>query len=343
MRAVLLSAALSTLFLSQSALAVSSAELYTTQGYQFGRFEARLQFAPGDGVVSSFFLWKDGSETTGTFWNELDFEKLGADCYLQTNAIYGRPIKNNEEKATLDFDICGQFHTYTYEWTPEYIAWLVDGVEIRRETGAIATAFAQNTADGMQLRFNVWPGDASFGGNFDPAILPVYQYINWVQYSSYENGTFQLQWRHDFTDATLPKGWTTGNWKSPKNLSTHSAKNVGIVDGNVAISLTADTALGIPSSAPSDTTDGQGGASATGGSSSTVAGAAGMNAGGMGSTTTAPTAGTSAVTQDGDSDDSGCSIAKDQPQDRRSAVGSLLAMFGLLAVLLRRRTEQRSL
>lgn len=39
--------------LSQVALAVSSAELYTVTPYQYGRFEARARLAAGDGVVSS--------------------------------------------------------------------------------------------------------------------------------------------------------------------------------------------------------------------------------------------------------------------------------------------------
>src|SRR5262245_35900211 len=69
------------------ALAVSSAEFYTSMAYGYGRVEARLRFAGGDGVVSSFFLWKNGSEVAGTFWNELDFEKVGADCHVETNAI----------------------------------------------------------------------------------------------------------------------------------------------------------------------------------------------------------------------------------------------------------------
>src|SRR5690606_41547058 len=65
-------------------------------------------------------------------------------------------------------------------------------------SGESAQAFAQNAAQGMQLRFNIWPGDITFGGNFDPAILPVHQYINWVQYSSYQGGSFQFEWREDF-------------------------------------------------------------------------------------------------------------------------------------------------
>ena len=80
MKSHLLSLALVPLALTVAspALAVSSAELYQTKAYVYGRFEARLRQAPGDGVISSFFLWKAGSELSGAYWNELDFEKLGA-------------------------------------------------------------------------------------------------------------------------------------------------------------------------------------------------------------------------------------------------------------------------
>jgi beta-glucanase (GH16 family) len=227
-----------------SAQAVSSAEFYTGAGYQYGRFEARVQFAYGDGIIASYFLWKDGSEISGTFWNELDFEKIGAHCELETNAFYGDPESVHVEEYGATEDYCGTFHTYTYEWTPDYIAWFVDGVEIRRETGDAAAAYAANTPAGMQIRFNIWPGDASFGGNFDPAILPVHQYINWVQYSSYVDGAFQFEWREDFTAATVPSGWKTATWGSPKNLSTHTPANVSFVDGYAVLSLTADDATG---------------------------------------------------------------------------------------------------
>ncbi len=71
--------------------AVRSAELYTNEAYAYGRFEARVQRALGDGVVSSFFLWKEGSDVAGTLWNELAFETLRADCELETNALSGAP------------------------------------------------------------------------------------------------------------------------------------------------------------------------------------------------------------------------------------------------------------
>jgi len=246
--------------------AYASAEILTTQAYQYGRFEASVEFPSGSGVVGSFFLWKDGSEVEGTFWNELDIEVIGAGCELHTNAYYGNPAAiHSRTEATPG--LCGASHTYAYEWTPDYIAWFVDGAEIRRETGDTADAYRENTADGMQLRFNIWPGDSSFGGTFDPSLLPVYQYIDWVQYSSYDGSKFVVEWREDFDANAIPSDWNLGDWDSPKGLSTHSIENAGVVDGVLVLALTADDAQGIPGVDPG--TGGQGGTGGTGGSEPT--------------------------------------------------------------------------
>lgn len=283
----------------QLCFAVGSAELYTSKSYGYGRFEARVRFAPSDGVVSAFFLWKDGSEKAGTFWNELDFEKIGADCRLQSNAIYGNPGANHTGTHTMQGDLCGAYHTYAYEWTADTVTWLLDGAVIRKDTGATAQAFAENATGGMQFHFNLWPGDASFGGNLNPASLPVHQYIDWVQYSTYENGAFTLAWREDFTAATLPDGWLTGNWPSPKNKSTHAPENVNFINGFAVLSLTADDALGPTGAMPGGASGGagsggagSGGAPAGGGSSNASAGSPAVG-GAPGSTGTAGAPGSS--------------------------------------------------
>jgi MYXO-CTERM domain-containing protein len=237
----------------KAAMATASAELQRTQTYVYGRFEARIRFAPGSGVVGSFFLWKPGSDTPGAFWNELDFEALGVDCHLQTNSIYGRPSANHEQVSAIPGGICGLYHDYRIDWTPTYIAWAVDGREIRRDTGAASTVYSQNATSGMTFHFNIWPGDSSFGGNLNQAILPVHYYIGWVQYSSFvNNGTFQLQWREEFDGAALPTGWTAGNWASPKNLSTHDPRNITYANGIAILSMTADNAVGAPVVPPAD-------------------------------------------------------------------------------------------
>ena len=314
---------------TSAAHAVSSAEFYTSEAHQYGRFEARIRFAAGDGVVSSFFLWKNGSEVAGTFWNELDFEKLGADCHLETNAYFGSPAVVHSQKHVLVGDLCGEFHTYAYEWTPDYIAWQVDGIEIRRESGATAAAYSANATAGMQMRFNIWPGDASFGGNFRPSILPLYQFINWAQYSSYSAGAFTLAWRQDFDAGSAPTGWLTGNWGSPKNLSTHAPGNVNFVDGFAVLALTADNSLGTTGVVPSDTggtaivpASGAGGATGAGGSNASV--------GGAGAAQPEVTA----------SDGGGCRVAVAQ-STRSSAVVTLLGVLAG-AVLVRRRRAKGS-
>ncbi|HVY38791.1 MAG TPA: family 16 glycosylhydrolase [Polyangia bacterium] len=233
-----------------AASAVQSAELYRSQAYLYGRFEARLRFAPGEGVVSSFFLWKDGSSST-TSWNELDYEKINATCRLQTNIWTGTGTQS-AQFTTAAADVCGTYHTYAFEWTPDYIAWVIDGVQIRKVTGASVAEYTQNAAQGMAMHFNTWVGNASFGGALDPATLPVQEFISWAQYSSYANGEFQLQWREEFDGSTVPAGWGLGNWASPYNLSTHNPANVNVVDGIAVLSMTADGATGFTATPPAD-------------------------------------------------------------------------------------------
>lgn len=238
----------------RAASAVQSAELYRTDSYFYGRFEARLQFAPGEGVVSSFFLWKNGSSST-TSWNELDFEKVNATCRLQTNIWTGTGTQSSEFD-TPAFGICDGYHTYAFEWTPDYIAWFIDGTQIRKVTGASVDDYTQNASQGMTMHFNVWVGNANFGGTLDPSILPVNEYISWAQYSSYANGAFQPQWREEFDGATMPTGWAAGNWASAYNLSTHNPANVNFVNGIAVLSMTADGATGYAGAPPADSSDG---------------------------------------------------------------------------------------
>ncbi len=337
MRHLLLSpVVLSTLLtVTQNAGAVSSAELYTTTSYTYGKFEARLQFAAGDGVVGSFFLWKDGSEMADIFWNELDIEKVGANCDLKTNSFYGLPERVHSGEGYGLTGLCEGYHTYAYEWTPDYIAWFVDGNEIRRDTGADAAAYAENATDGMQFRFNVWPGDATFGGNFSEDILPVYQFVSWAQYSEYTPGAgeggsdFTVAWREEF-DAR-PTDWTTATWDSPKGLSTHEPQNVVFVDGIAVLALTADDATGFQGSPPADVPG-----SSTGGSDAGTTGTGGD----PGSSTGDGTTGLAPVEEGG----GGCSYSS--MPSRSLSLGALvgLVLASLMAIrgpFNRRRVEAK--
>ena len=299
----------------RAASAVQSAELYRTDAYFYGRFEARLQFAPGEGVVSSFFLWKDGSSST-TSWNELDFEKTNASCRLQSNIWTGTGTQSSEID-TPTFNVCDGYHTYAFEWTPDYIAWFIDGTQIRKVTGASVAEYTQNASQGMAMHFNVWVGNSDFGGTLNPSILPVNQYMSWVQYSSYANGDFQLQWREEFDSPTIPSSWATGTWASPYNLSTHNPANVSFVGGVAVLSMTADGATGYTGTPPVDSPDA--GAPGTGGTGTGGGGGAGAA---------------------GQTGDGGCSCDVGSP----SGSAAMVALLLLAAVLgtCRRRSGGRS-
>jgi endo-1,3-1,4-beta-glycanase ExoK len=116
--------------------------------------------------------------------------------------------------------------------------------------------YTQNAAQGMAIHFNVWVGNSSFGGVLAPSILPVNEYIDWVQYSSYANGTFRQQWREDFDATSIPAGWAVGNWASPYNLSTHNPANVNFVNGVAVLSMTPDDATGYSGTPPADSDGG---------------------------------------------------------------------------------------
>jgi hypothetical protein len=277
--------------MASDAHALSGAELIRNTPQRHGRFEARMRFAAGDGIVSSLFLWKPGSELADAYWNEIDIEKVGADCQgYSSNAIYGNPELQSTLRVSSSSDLCSAYHTHSIEWTPEHLIWLLDGVEQRRLTPAELAAFEDNAPTGMQIRFNLWVGDASFGGVFASSSLPARQYIDWVGYSSFtpaagpDGSDFTPLWREEFESA-LGAEWSLGTWPSPLGNSTHSPANVTLTNGIAVLSLTEDDATGFTGAPPIDgsagSSGGRAGASGAGSGGAATSGGSG-NAGGRG-------------------------------------------------------------
>ena len=128
-------AGLSLLTMSSLALAkgYKSGELETTNRYGFGAFEARIRSAQGPGVISTFFLWRPGSETAPTVpWHEIDFEMGQAAGDYQTQVMTpgsSPPLYRTEHVVNhaLPSRAWQAYYTYRMEWTPTYIAFFVDG------------------------------------------------------------------------------------------------------------------------------------------------------------------------------------------------------------------------
>ena len=236
--------------------AYSGAELYTNDTWMYGKFEARMMMAAGSGTVSSMFLYHNDSYLGGNEpWVEVDIEILGKNPNsFQSNIITGygpgdgQPNRKvtSEDHHAINPAANASFHTYGMEWTPDYVAWTLDGQVVRK------TVKGQNDKNQVQdlgkkpqgLRFNLWSAlDANWVGQFDESKLPLYQYINWVKVYEYkkgagDNGTdFKLLWTDDFN--TFDEGrWSKANWTFEENRVDLTPNNIYAKDGMVILALT---------------------------------------------------------------------------------------------------------
>ncbi len=231
----------------------SGAELYTNDTWMYGKFEARMQMAAGSGTVSSMFLYYNDSYIGPPEpWVEIDIEILGKNPNsFQSNIITGcGPTDETKIKSEKHHPINpasnASFHTYGIEWTPDYVAWTLDGQVVRK------TIKGQNDKNQVEdlgkrrqdLRFNLWSHeDAGWVGAWNDNILPVYQFINWVKTYKYTPGEgpngsdFTLDWKDNFETFDRSR-WNLGDWTFDGNRVDISPNNVYAKDGMVIIALT---------------------------------------------------------------------------------------------------------
>lgn len=106
-----------------------SAEFQREGYYSYGRFEVVMKSAKMPGVVSSFFIHT--GEHVDDPHSEIDFEFVGG----RPNEVHTNYFWEGDSDAVdiaLGFDASQDFHLYAFEWSPERIIWLVDGIEVRR-------------------------------------------------------------------------------------------------------------------------------------------------------------------------------------------------------------------
>ncbi len=242
-----------------------SGELETTNRYGFGAYEARILAATGPGVISTFFLWRPGSETAPTVpWHEIDFEiGLAAGDYQTQIMTPGTspPLYRTEHAvvANLPTPPWQDFYTYRIEWTPTSIAFFVNGQEVRRETDPVefAALFDQD-ADGntpsderMEIRTGVWPGASNitdWSGPFDGSSVPTAHFVDSIKAWSYTPGAADpfstLVLDEEFDSIDFSQAYTA-NWTFEFSDSDYVPQNVGTVNGFLVVALTTAAGQGI--------------------------------------------------------------------------------------------------
>lgn len=236
-------------------------ELFSRETFRFGKFESRMLMPAGSGLVSSMFTYYNDSYLGAPEpWREIDTEVLGNNPnQFQSNMITGNAARRitSEGNHPVPGGAHLAYNTYGIEWTPDYISWTVNGVEVRRATGAQIVDMRDTD---QNLRFNLWAANiVSWVGAWNNSILPVHQYINWVQVSRYTPGAgpngsdFTLAWREDFNSWDSQR-WGVADWTFAENRADFAPDNVEIKEGILILSLTLEGTYGHNGVVPQDGT-----------------------------------------------------------------------------------------
>ena len=231
-------------------------EVYTDNIYQYGKMEVRMLAATGSGVISNFFTFKEGSELSTTFWEEIDIEVFGKDGAntWQSNLITGQGNTNltRTEGIHQTVNLGQEYHTYTIEWKPNSVTWLVDGKVFRE----IIEGQSLLTANETSLRFNIWnPNIPQWVGTFDESILPVHMFVNWIKFYEWNGTSFSnTPSLDDNFDSFNENKWTKANHTFSENMSDFIPENVTTKDGYLVLSMTKENETGYTGTPPTDNT-----------------------------------------------------------------------------------------
>ncbi|KAF2236815.1 glycoside hydrolase family 16 protein, partial [Viridothelium virens] len=125
---------------------LDSPTLFSNWYIMYGRYDIVAQIAPGHGAVSSSVLMSDDKD-------EIDLEWVGS----QTNSLqcnyFGQAQEGSEQTVTVSAP-SSSYHTYTIDWTPSSLSWIVDGKTLR----TIPSSSANYPQTPMKLQIGVWPG-----------------------------------------------------------------------------------------------------------------------------------------------------------------------------------------
>lgn len=227
------------------------AEYRSIETFQYGRFEIRMQSASGSGTVSSFFTiydyWGDGINGSEN-WQEIDYEALGQYTnQFQTNIITAYET-SHEELHTLQYNPHVSFQTYAFEWTPEDIKFYINDQLIRQDSNN----YVQTFNSGQKIMMNIWqPIWEDWVGEFNPNILPIYAFYDWMNYYSYTPGSgnygtennFTFEWGDNF-DSFDQSRWQKATHTWDGNNAQFIQQNAVIQNGYLILCLTDNLTSG---------------------------------------------------------------------------------------------------
>lgn len=208
-------------------------EVRTLESFLYGRFEIRMKSAEAAGVTSTFFTYNVKSSA----YNEIDIEIMGRYTNEASYNTFVPDQSGNPFRQTLKFNPHQAFHVHAIEWTPDYVAWSVDGFEIYRQSDKRINTL--NLAQSIMMNF--WPpSSVDWAGTLDSKKLPLYAYYDWFKVYSYTpgvNNNFTFLWQEDFNGFNTAK-WSASTSTFGSNLSDFKPLNSVIKNGYLILCMT---------------------------------------------------------------------------------------------------------
>jgi beta-glucanase (GH16 family) len=204
----------------------------------FGKVELTVQAAPGTGIVTSFVLQSDNLD-------EIDWEWLGYHPNeVQTN-YFGKGDDSTFDRGGFHEvnGVQSTQHTYTIDWTKEYVRWYVNGNQIRELLYADAKGGSRFPQTPMQIRLGTWVAGRSdapegtvqwSGGLADFSNGPSKAYYKSIKITDYSNGV---------------KGATEYEWAPAPNDGSYEIIKVITGDGSEGSDNSTSTTSAASSSA----------------------------------------------------------------------------------------------
>ncbi len=141
-------------------------------------FEGKFKFdSTQGGMIAGFFTFqKFPMGADRDIHDEIDYEIITTNpAKISTNVFAQETLKQTAHPLSISIpNGTTDWHTYRMEWTPSYVRWFVDGIEIRTETNHVPST-------AQQLHLNLWgvptnwgPSDGDKNGPpvGDPSFVP---------------------------------------------------------------------------------------------------------------------------------------------------------------------------
>ncbi|OOF94954.1 glycoside hydrolase family 16 protein [Aspergillus carbonarius ITEM 5010] len=261
----------------------TTGSLYSLNHYiWYGKVSATIKSSRSQGVVTGFILLSDDLD-------EIDYEWVGYNLSSAQTDFYFQGVQNytNERNAAVTpNNTFEDWHTYTIDWKPDVLEWIVDGTVMR----TLTKNSTYNATSGVymypqtpsRLEMSIWPGGSEAEGT--GTIEWAGGLIDWDSTDIQEYGYFYAQYKditvecYDYPSGTIVKGDKSYVYTSDSGMSStievsgndtvlYNLQDTGL--NMTAGSKTTSSELGSESGSSSGTSSGS---SSSSGSTGTASG-----------------------------------------------------------------------